>query len=547
MNKNSPRAELLQLHRRLYLKNRQVIADSVIPEDRSFAAYEARYKRAVSSYQKIVTVDDVEKKIAVSDIVYVGDYHTLNQSQRSFLRVLRSFVKKSADFVIGFEIIRTRHQPILDRYMRGRLSDDTFLKKIGFREHWFFDLWENFRPLFDFARYHKIPIYGIEGDGEGGRLARRDRETAGIIHEIRRKNPRKKIFVFVGDLHLAPSHLPREVSNIFRKGRSQSSRSLGRQRRCSEKTSLKTVTLFQNSDAIYWKLAAKGKEDSLLVQIAENQFCRMHTPPIIGQQSYLNWLEHEEGVFDYADAKQTFIGYLERIADFLGIRLPSDAEEVEVFTCGDLSFLKRLRETKAFSPRELKEIKRQILNSESYYIPKKKFVYLANVSVNHAAEEASHTLKHLCTGDEFPRPMQDAFYANALHEALGFFGSKIINPNRKCLHPSDAATLVRYLEESHGISARALQYQVAKLFLEHRNPFQAGKIKALSVDLFLGVTHALGYFLGERIFYGLLSGFVTKEGIRSLFYDPMEEEGEPLRRYLELDKKLKKVKLPKKI
>lgn len=537
MKKLFPRAELLKLHRQLYRKNKQIIADSVIPEDRSFAAYEAHYKKAVSDYKKIVEVEEVEKAMMGAQIVYVGDYHTLNQSQRSFLRVLRSFVQKSSNFVIGFEIIQARHQPLLDRYMRGKLSDETFLKKIGFREHWFFDLWNNFRPLFDFVRYHAIPIYGIEADAEGGSLSSRDRETARAIFDIYQKDRSKKIFVFIGDLHLAPSHLPKEVSKIFKKG----------------KIPLKTVTLFQNSDSIYWKLAARAKEEALLVKIADNQYCRMHTPPIICQQSYLNWLEHEEGVFDYADAKQTFTQYLDQVAVFLGIKLGKEKEDVEVFTCGDLSFLKRLRETRAFTKRELKEIKRQILHSESYYIPKKKFVYLANVSVNHAAEEASHTLKHLCAGEEFPRPMQDAFYANALHEALGFFGSKIINPNRKCLRPSDAKKLVQYLEESRAASARALQYKVAKLFLEHQErvkkgeAFHANKITALSVDLFLGVTHAIGYYLGERMFYGMLSGVVTKEEVRALFYEAMEEEGEPLKRFFEFDKKLKKVKLPKKL
>src|SRR3990167_8461189 len=174
MRKHSPQTELLALHRKLYRKNRQVIADSVIPEDRSFSAYEAAYKRAVAGYQKIADVSQVEEAMAKAQVIYVGDYHTLNQSQRSFLRVLRSFIKKSGNFAIGFEIIQARHQKELNRYMSGKLSDETFLRKIGFREHWFFDLWENFRPLFDFARYHRIPIFGIEAETEGGTLARRD-------------------------------------------------------------------------------------------------------------------------------------------------------------------------------------------------------------------------------------------------------------------------------------------------------------------------------------------------------------------------------------
>lgn len=539
MKQFSPREELLRVHRQIYRKNKNIIADSVIHEGKLFKQYEKRYLKAIRDYQSLSTVEEVEEAMMQSQIIYVGDYHTLNQSQRSFLRVLRSFVEKTKDFSICLEVIQARHQEYLDKYMRGKISDQTFLKKIGFREHWFFDLWKNFRPLFDFSRYHGIPLYGVEAAPEtGASLKKRDAETAGLIFDIYKKDPSRKIFVFIGDLHLASPHLPRDVNRIFKKA----------------KIPLKTATLYQNSESIYWKLTEKEiEEHAVIVKISKNEFCRMHTPPIIVQQSYLNWLQHEEGVFDFADAKQTFLGYLNQIADFLDIELGKEKDDVQVFTCGDLSFLKRLRETKSFTKKEIREIKRQILHSESYTIPKNKFVYLANVSVNHAAEEASHIIRYFCAGLERPRPMQDAFYANILHEALGFFGSKIINPKRKCLRPVDCRKLIDYLKTSQNVAERRLEYEVGKLFLEHeakikkKEIFHANKITSLSVDLFLGITHAIGYFLGEKMFYGLLQDKLSKDAIRQLYCNPMEEEGDAVRHYFEMVLKLKDVKLPKRV
>ncbi|MBI2339396.1 MAG: ChaN family lipoprotein [Deltaproteobacteria bacterium] len=536
----SPRQELLRLQKRIFLKNRQIIGASVIHSDRSFTAYEERYLKGVRNFKSAAGVEEVVEAMAKADIIYVGDYHTLNQSQRSFLRVLRSFIPRTRKFCIGLEVIGWRHQEFLMQYVQGRIGDRTFLKKIGFREHWFFDLWDHFRPIFDFARYHRIPLYGIEAypqDGAG--LQRRDAGCARLIHEIYREDPTRKIFVFIGDLHLARAHLPAEVNRVFKR----------------EGIRPKTVTLFQNSASIYWKLAEKGMEhQAQVVKISENEFCRMHTPPIIAQQSYLNWLEHEEGVFDYADAKQTFMDYVDQIAGFLGLSAGPEKENVEVFTCGDLSFLRKLGESGQFSPRELREIKRQILRSESYYIPRMKYVYLADVSINHASEEASHYLKNLCSGEEFARPMQDAFYANALHEAVGFFGSRIINHRRKCRRPSEYVKLIRYLSRNRrALKGRELEFQTAILFLDHERKakkgvaFHPNTIKSLSTDLFLSVTHAIGYSLGERMFHGLLGGQLTKGYARELFYDPMEEEGEPVRRYFELLKKLKGVKLPKRV
>lgn len=533
----SPREELLKLHQKISRQNQKIIQDSVIHEDRFFKTYEKHYLKAVSHYQKISSLSQMYKDILDSDIIFVGDYHTLNQSQRSFLRILRHLVKKNRQFVLGMEIIQTPHQLLLDRYMKGKITDQAFLKKIGFKEHWFFDLWENFKPLFDFAKYHQIPVFALESDlSQTKSLGERDQKMGERIFEIYAQNPHTKIFVFVGDLHLAPQHLPRVVDKKFSR----------------ENIKIKCLSLYQNSEAIYWKLAHQELEHQVnLVKISSQEYCRMHTPPIIVQQSYLNWLEHEEGELDFADAKKTFISYLKQIATYLAIPLGKEVEQVRVFTCGDLSFLKRLKETKAFSPKEFYEIKRQILRSESYYIPKQKIVYLANVSVNHASEEASHTLKHFCSGDEFPRPMQDAFYANILHEALGFFGSKIINPKRKCTRANEFKKLMDYLKQGVLYQKRALEYEIAKHFLEHEaliaqnKSFHANKIRALSVDLFLGLTHALGYCLGEKMFYGLLINRLTKKYCRDLFYDACEEEGDPLKRYLELNQKLKGIQLPK--
>ncbi len=527
------------LQKKIYKKNQEAIRDSVIPEDVTFRKYERDYLNAVRHYKKISSVEEMMEAVLKADIVYVGDYHTLNQSQRSFLRVLRALVKKTTHFALSLEVVQGRFQKNLDQYMSGRLSDQNFLKKTGFKEHWFFDLWENFRPLFDFARYYHIPVYGIEPPAEDQlSLTRRDAESARLVAELFEKDPSRKIFVFVGDLHLARNHLPWEVQRELKK----------------KGLNAKSATLFQNSDSIYWKLAEKEMEDQVgVVKISENEFCRMHTPPIIAQQSFLNWLEHEEGILDYADAKETFLGYVDQIAAFLGIELGSEKEEVEVFTCGDLSFLKRLRESKKFSDFELKEIKKQILRSESYYIPKLKFVYLANVSVNHAAEEAAHLIRHLCAGEEFPRPMQEAFYANIIHEALAFFGSKIINHRRKCARPQDFKKNLAYLEKTKTVRLRGLEYLTDVLFLEHEErtargeAFHSNKIAHFSTDLFLSVTHAIAYDLGERLFYGLLDGHVAKDYVRELHYDSMAEEGEPVWWYFDLVRRLKGVKLPKRI
>lgn len=441
--------------------------------------------------------------------------------------------------MVGIELLHAQHQKTLDNFLSGKINESTFLKKINLEEHWIFDLWDNFKPLFDFCKYHRVPMFAIEVAKIGADLKTRDKKTARLVSQIVRENPKKKLFVFIGDLHIAPPHLPWDVTEELTK---------------SGDGKIRDLILYENSESIYWKLAEKGLDDTAeVVRIDERSFCRMHTPPIICQRSYLNWLEHEEGEIDYSDAKHDFLELVDRICEFLRIDLGHERERVELFTCGDLSFLKRLHEKKVFTKEEIGTIKNQILASESYYIAKARFVYLANLSINHAAEEAAHFIKHIKSGIEQPRELIDAFYANILHEALGFFGSKLINHKRKCNHEKDFKNLLTFFKTVPVSHERELEYEASHLVVEYkkyerkRRPLRYTDVFRARMDLFLAVTHALGYMLGDKLYYGLMRRKISRQRIRKLFEDPWLEEGCPFEVYMELLDKLKGVQIPKRM
>ncbi|MBI4212114.1 MAG: ChaN family lipoprotein [Deltaproteobacteria bacterium] len=536
---NSPQLELLNIQQQLYRRNEEVIESSILIQEPDFARYEKAYRRHVARYQALSSQDEMMAAILASEIIYVGDYHTLNQSQRSFLRILKAAVIKDKKMVVCLELLHARYQPLIDRFLKGTLGEEKFLKDIKLKEHWVFDLWQNFKPIFDFCRYHKLPIYGIDAAVSGSTVRERDAATAELLTNITAKHPGHRLFVLIGDLHVAPQHLPKDTELALKR----------------RKLKRRHLLLTQNSPAIYWKLAKEGLVDRVeVVRINDRSFCRMHTPPIIGQYSYLQWLDHEEGEIDFADAKHEFTEIVHRIAGFIGLGIaPADLEDVEVFTAGDLSFLRRLKEAKHFTAQELATIKAQILSSESYYIAKSRMVYLATLSLNHAAEEATHFIKHMKSGDEEPRELVDAFYANILHEALGFWGSKIINHKRKCHDEADYKSLMAYFKTIEVPAARKLEEESAELILEmlrlqkKRKPFTSYSIFSVRMDLFLAVTHALGYMLGDRLYYGLIDRQVSKKDIRDLFTDAWKGEGRPYDVYRRLGEKLKKVKIPKRM
>ncbi len=537
MNTLSPRTELIQLQKRIFKKNQKIIQDSILISEPGFSKYEKNYLRHVQSFEKPAEVRDLKQQLAKAEWIYLGDYHTNRQSQRSLLRILKMLIGETDQFVICLEFLHKRHQTLVEKFLQLKLTLAGFLKGINLKKNFYFDLWENFEPIFDFARYYQVDVYGIESAPFGAGLKRRDEAMAKTLADISEKHPGYKKIIFVGDLHIAPENLPARVKKQVGNGKE-----------------LNELYIYQNSEKIYFDLAKDHLEDKVeVVRIDDKSFCLLNTPPIVWQQSYLNWLENEEGEIDYQDPKHSFLDLADQIAKFLGIKLPKEKEDVEVFTCGDFSFLERLQDDPGLSREEKKNIRSQVELSESYYFPKYKWVYLANVSLNHAAEEASHFIRHLMAGDEFPRSSQDAFYANVLHEALGFFGSKIINSKRKCTRVNDFKSMMEYFKKTTVPRGRSFEFEIALMVVQIQKREEKGKPIAnpnhlvKNHELFFGVSHALGYILGELLYHAMIQEKISKKALRDLFYNPFSKEGEPFQVYKTLVKKFKMIKLPHRI
>jgi hypothetical protein len=192
-------------------------------------------------------------------------------------------------------------------------------------------------------------------------------------------------------------------------------------------------------------------------------------------------------------------------------------------------------------------IRKQVLGSHSYYIPKARMVYLGNLSVNHASEEATHFLRHICAKSLEPRLLVDAFYARALEDAIAFLGSKVVNNRRKCLHLHDFERLAR------SRTARPAERELGRLVCLHARVERGEKVRGMAalyecnVDMFNALTHPLGYRLGDRIYYGLIQGQVMKDEVRSLFFDDFAEEGAALATYLFLVARTADVNVPERL
>ncbi len=529
-SQSSVRRDIVALHREIFRRNQVRISQSVLGYTPAFRRYEREYAQGVKSFDRHASLEELDRTVAESTTVYVGDYHTLAQAQRAFLRLVRR-LPEDRPVILALEYVLGKHQKSLDDFLAGRLSEKSFRKLVDGDEHWEFGGWHNFQELFEIAKRRGYRVVGIDAMGRGpagATLQARDLYAARILARERRHQPDALTMVLIGELHIAPAHLPRAVQE-----------SLG------EAFAERPLILYQNCEEIYWQLEEKGLEhETELVRVDDQSYCLLNTPPIVCQQSFLNWLDVDEGMPELTAPEQNFKEYARLVASFFDLPLGDALDEVELATVVDLSFLARLKRRGDFSAEDMRQIKKQILRSESYYIPRAKMAYLGNLSVNHASEEATHFVRHICSGSPEPRGLVDAFYARCLEEAIGFLGSKLVNHKRKCAHLPHFERLLR-----SKVTPRE-ERSLAKLVLLHaqmergQRPRGLARIYETSADLFNAVTHVLGYRLGDKLYYALVRGQMTKDEIRALFFDPWDEEGEALTTFLYLTMRTRDVVVP---
>ena len=202
----------LTLQLSLFRSQKALIARAVEGGSPAFRAYEARYRRRTSTYQRAISLAQVHASVAEADVVYVGDYHTLRSAQGNYLRLAEEACRTGRRVVLALEFVEGRHQDALDLFMSGKLGERAFLTRIEHPYHGGFDIWPGFAPILAFAREKGLEVVAIDKRASGPKsLERRDAYAASRIAAVARADDRPLVLALVGQFHVAPPHLPAEV------------------------------------------------------------------------------------------------------------------------------------------------------------------------------------------------------------------------------------------------------------------------------------------------------------------------------------------------
>lgn len=554
----SPRVELIEIQKRLLKRIKQSLYAEYCQTNPWIDAYYEDYKQLTGNYERVVSKAELLDRITESDIVYLGDYHTLRQAQRTLVRILEPLAtsKFPRRVILGLEMFRAEHQPFIDQFLNGAIEEQDFLKKINYAKTWGFN-WNHYKAILNYAREHNIKVYGLNTPDITGKhnLERRDKLVGQTIAGIISENPGALFVILFGDLHISENHLPKSVDQaVHLKGPPEPRR----------------LIICQNSERIYWKLADQGLEQATeAVKIKDRVYCIINSTPLMVFQSCLNWQYQErdlkscpmhpgwcEGESTETLLPEEMAELVKEICNFLNLDVPP-LDRFTICSAHDFDILDKVK-AKLASPIERERIEADLARTESYFVREAGLICLSNLSLNHAAEEAAHLIHYhfALTKDNTPvqvdRAPVDNFYYNVIREALGFFGSRIINHKRLCSKEEDFRSFIaRYACKKVMPYWARQEREVASAVLEHiereRNYIDTSvwkayrKIHYFNLDQWVGVSQSLGYILGDKLYNGVMQDIISRGEMRELFLKPFTGAGEPLKSYLYLVRRAESV------
>lgn len=467
-----------------------------------------------------IPLEELYRDCARAGLVYVGDFHANPACQRFAASLLGELVARSSGRVsLGVEFVYTRQQELLDRRQAGGLDDESFLRRIHYREEWGYP-WDGYRELLDRARELGVPAHALDRSPRGGfeGLASRDEHAARRIVSILARDPDQKMLVLFGESHLSRSHIPRRVEARLRR--------LGLER--------PHVAVFQDPDPVYWKLVARAESLPGAVRLDRRTYAVFHTSPLAKYESYRQVLDRWRGDIppeEEVDLTPAVHHLLRVLLGWLGLRADRRrvlhasgfAEELadafpEVYSGPDAKDLlpSILREHKR-DREDIEEGFRALELRGALYDPRSNAMFVVRYTPARAAAEGARFLRFALSGrlgrDEWPPeadPVVRAWGA-AYDEGLAELGGRLVDPGAP---PGGRG--VGAVEENEGAGW-------IEAHVRFQDPDAGDRLAGIEERLRRSrsarraFVAAVGHRLGQKMFELVREGRVGKHGLRRWF------------------------------
>lgn len=259
----APGAWARPMRLRLFRNNQALIAPRVADPSGQIDSYERRYRRSLHGVEPLpASLGEFLDNAAAHPVTVIGDFHTLPRTTASAAAIAEALWRRGTPLVLALEIFSPRHDADIRAYLDGRKDLPALRAASRFDRTWGEALWDHYAQLLRWARERRVPVCGI--DQPGGSLPGRDEAAAIAIGSQLRRQPGRRVFVLMGELHTAPGHLPRNLRKW---------------------TGREPLVLHQSPEPLLWRLDRAG-EAGEWYKLGDSRFVRPAAHPLVPQSTF---------------------------------------------------------------------------------------------------------------------------------------------------------------------------------------------------------------------------------------------------------------------
>lgn len=119
------------------------------------------------------------RRMAGARLVFLGESHDDLRSHRFQADVLRALAASGRPVTVALEMFPPSADPTLERWRRGEIDEEAFLRASGWYDAWGF-AWRLYREAFRVIRAEGLAVHGINATAEQRAAAREGRPPPGV-------------------------------------------------------------------------------------------------------------------------------------------------------------------------------------------------------------------------------------------------------------------------------------------------------------------------------------------------------------------------------
>lgn len=466
---------------RLVTRGRQAVLGA-FEESRAQAGYRQAFEvEARAPVRQALELEALVEAVSEAEVLLMGAYHTAPEVPRALARLVARLPAAPGGEILVVPFAGPDTEDALARFGAGELDPDELVEELDDEHPWPFDR-AAYRPLLEVAAGRGMRLVPHGKTGKGAAPMARARADAARIQAALERAPAARVVVVVGELHLARGHLPACLGEALGKDPETWPR------------------LVHSADEAFLELERTGDAPAA-ARLTSGLLAAFAAAPYRLYESFQSW-RHDapELPFPLRDPWRTadepdLQGLLERVAGRMQENLEVDLASLGPRPWGALVTPEHLDELAGLPLEEdaLDEVLSQLAEGRGYFLPELPAVVLAGAGAGAAAEEIAHAWNFALTG---PPPgglaPEDDLRARILREAVGFYGSLGLVPDRPSWHPDEG-------EDAPAGTRMARLQAMVRRGLEVGMDLPADEVRRLyqeDLEDYLGLAHLAGYLLG---------------------------------------------------